>query len=72
MNFGVNVYNWLASNIQSLGLAALLIVGIYLVIERKLSKVVGLVLVSIVAIGFIYNTTGVKDLFLQLFNSFFN
>lgn len=71
MNFGQNVLTWFLSNVQPLILLAIGVIGIYGLIERKLSRVVGLLLLGIVAVGFVYNTEGVKDMFLSLFNSFF-
>lgn len=71
MNFGQNILTWFLSNVQPLILLAIGIIGIVALIERKISKVVGLLLLGIVAVGFVYNTEGVKDMFLSLFNSIF-
>lgn len=69
MNFGVNLYNWMSSNAQSLVLLAIIFIALYIMIEKKMSKLVGWILVGVCAVGFVYNTTGVKDLFLQIFNT---
>ncbi len=71
MNLGQNVLTWFLANVQPLILLAIGVIGLYGLIERKFSKVVGMILLGIVAVGFVYNTEGVKDMFLNLFNSFF-
>ncbi len=71
MNFGQNLFNWALGNIQPIILLAILCVGVYLMIERKISKVVGLLILSVVAVGFVFDTNSVKDLFLEMFHSFF-
>lgn len=71
MNFGQNILTWFLSNVQPLILLAIGVIGIVAMIERKVSKVVGLLLLGVVAVGFVYNTEGVKDMFLSLFNSIF-
>lgn len=71
MNFGQNILTWFLSNVQPLILLAIGVIGVVALFERKVSKVVGLLLLGIVAVGFVYNTEGVKDMFLSLFNSIF-
>lgn len=71
MNFGENVLNWVLQNLQPIVLLGIAVVGIVLFVEKKMSKIVGLIVVSIVAVGFVFATDDVKDIFLQLFNSFF-
>lgn len=72
MNFGQNVFNWLQTNLQPLVLVGILGIGIYIFVERKFSKVVGLVLIAIVAVGFVFATTDVKNILLNLFRQVFN
>lgn len=69
--FGQNILNWVLQNLQPIVLLALAIVGIVLFIEKKISKIAGLIIISIVAVGFVFDPTGVKDIFLGLFHSFF-
>ena len=71
MNFGQNLLTWFLGNVQPLMLLAIAVVGVYALIEKKISKVVGILLLSVVAVGFVFNTEGVKDILLDLFNSFF-
>lgn len=68
MNFGANLYNLLLSNGQSLVLAAIVIIGIYLGFKREFSKLLGFLIVALIAVGLVFNTAGVKDLLLELFN----
>lgn len=71
MNFGQNLYNWVIGNLQPIILLALAVSGVYFFAERKFSKIAGLVIVGIIAVGFVFATSDVKDIFLQLFQSFF-
>lgn len=71
MDFGQNILTWFLSNVRPLILLAIGVIGVVALIERKISKFVGLMLLGVVAVGFVYNTEGVKDMFLNLFNSFF-
>ena len=71
MNFGENILTWFLANVRPLILLAIGVIGVVALFERKVSKVLGLLLLGIVAVGFVYNTEGVKDMFLSLFNSIF-
>ena len=68
MNFGQNLYNWFLSNAQSLVLLAIVVIGLYLGLEREFSKLIGFLVVSLVAVGLVFNADGVKDILLELFN----
>ena len=68
MNFGQNLYNWFLSNAQSLVLMAIVVIGIYLGFKREFSKLIGFLVVALVAVGLVCNASGVKDVLLQLFN----
>ncbi len=68
MNFGQNLYNWFLSNAQSLVLLAIVVIGLYLGFKRKFSKLIGFLVVSLVAVGLVFNADGVKDILLELFN----
>ena len=68
MNFGQNLYNWFLSNAQSLVLLAIVVIGLYLGIKREFSKLIGFLVVSLVAVGLVFNADGVKDILLELFN----
>ena len=68
MNFGQNLYNWFLSNAQSLVLLAIVVSGLYLGFKREFSKLIGFLVVSLVAVGLVFNADGVKDILLELFN----
>ena len=65
MNFGQNLYTWFLSNAQSLVLMAIVVIGIYLGFKREFSKLIGFLVVALVAVGL---AGGVKDVLLELFN----
>ena len=54
------------SNAQSLVLMAIVVIGIYLGFKRELSKLIGFLVVALVAVGIVFNVSGVKDVLLQL------
>lgn len=68
MNFGQNLFNWFTSNAQSLVLMAIAIIGVYLGFKREFSKLIGFLVIAIIAVGLVFNTAGVKDVLLKLFN----
>lgn len=68
MNFGQNLYNWFLSNAQSLVLMGIVVIGLILAFKREFSKLVGFLVVTLIAVGLVYNASGVKDLLLNLFN----
>ena len=51
MNFGVNLYNWFLTNAQSLVLMAIVVIGIYLGFKREFSKLIGFLVVSLIALS---------------------
>lgn len=68
MNFGQNLYNWFLTNAQSLVLLAIVIIGLYLGFKREFTKLIGFVIIALIAVGLVFNAGGVKDVLLQLFN----
>lgn len=68
MNFGQNLYNWFLSNAQSLVLLAIVAIGLYLGFKREFSKLIGFLIIAIIAVGLVFNAAGVKDILLELFN----
>ena len=48
---------------------AIIVIGIYLGFKREFSKLIGFLVVALVAVGLVFNASGVKDVLLQLFNS---
>ena len=68
MNFGQNLYQWFLSNAQSLVLMAIVVIGIYLGFKREFSKLIGFLVVALIAVGLVFNAGGVKDVFFQKAN----
>ena len=69
MNFGQNLYTWFLTNAQSLVLMAIVVIGVYLGFKREFSKLIGFLVVALIAVDLVFNTAGVKDVLLQLFNN---
>lgn len=68
MNFGQNLYNWFLSNTQSLVLMAIVVIGIYLGFNREFSKLIGILVIVLIAMRLVFNASDVKDVLLKLFN----
>ena len=68
MNFGQNLFNWFTYNAQSLVLLAIAVIGVYLGFKREFSKLIGFMVIAAIAVGLVFNTAGVKNVLLQLFN----
>ena len=68
MNFGQNLFNWFTTNAQSLVFLAIAIIGVFLGFKREFSKLIGFLIIAAIAVGLVFNTAGVKDVLLQLFN----
>ena len=66
MNFGQNLYNWFLSNAQSLVLMAIVVIGIYLGFKREFSKLIGFLVIALIAVGLVINAGGVKDVLLAV------
>ena len=60
MNFGQNLYNWFLSNAQSLVLMAIVVIGVYLGFKREFSKLIGFLVIALIAVGLVFNASGVK------------
>ena len=59
MNFGQNLYNWFLSNAQSLVLMAIAVIGVYLGFKREFSKLIGFLVIALIAVGLVFNAAGV-------------
>ncbi|HER6945317.1 TPA: hypothetical protein VL939_001889, partial [Streptococcus pyogenes] len=42
--------------------------GLYLGFKREFSKLIGFLIIAIIAVGLVFNAAGVKDILLELFN----
>ena len=45
---------------------AIVVIGLYLGFKREFSKLIGFLVVSLVAVGLVFNADGVKDILLEL------
>ena len=43
-------------------------IGVYLGFKREFSKLIGFLVVALIAVGLVFNAGGVKDVLLELFN----
>lgn len=68
MNFGQNLYTWFLDNAQSLVLLAIVVIGLYLAFKREFSKLIGFLIIALVAVGLVFNASGVQEVLLNLFN----
>ena len=68
MNFGQNLYQWFLTNAQSLVLLAIVVIGLFLGFKREFSKLIGFLVIALIAVGLVLNASGVKDVLLNLFN----
>lgn len=46
----------------------IVVIGIYLGFKREFSKLIGFLVVALIAVGLVFNAGGVKDVLLELFN----
>ena len=49
-------------------LMAIVVIGIYLGFKREFSKLIGFLVIALIAVGLVFNAAGVKDVLLNLFN----
>lgn len=49
-------------------LMAIAVIGVYLGFKREFSKLIGFLVIALIAVGLVFNAAGVKDVLLQLFN----
>ena len=68
LNFGQNLYQWFLTNAQSLVLLAIVVIGLFLGFKREFSKLIGFLVIALIAVGLVFNASGVKDVLLNLFN----
>ncbi|WP_430798417.1 hypothetical protein [Bifidobacterium catenulatum] len=47
---------------------AIVVIGIYLGSKHEFSKLIGFLVVVLVAVGLVFNAGGVKDVLLDIFN----
>jgi len=69
LNWGQNLFNLFSTNVQPLVLMAIAAIGVYLGFKREFTKMVGFLVVALVAVGLVFNTAGSKDVLLKIFNT---
>ena len=60
MNFGQEFIQLVLSNAQSLVLMAIVVIGIYLGFKREFSKLIGFLVIALIAVGLVFNAGGVR------------
>lgn len=68
MNFGQNLYDWFLGNAQPIILLGIVVAAVVLLAKRKFTELLAVVVVAIIAVGFVYNTSGTKDAMLGIYN----
>ncbi|EMW6338125.1 hypothetical protein AAFE37_002608, partial [Enterococcus faecium] len=53
---------------QSLVLLAIVVIGLFLGFKLEFSKLIGFLVIALIAVGLVFNASGVKDVLLNLFN----
>lgn len=71
MAFGNNVNSWLAPQVQQIVLLAIVLIGAYFAIKREFTKLATTAVIALIAVGLTFNSSGVKDVLLKLFNQIF-
>ena len=49
-------------------LLAIVVIVLYLGFKREFSKLIGFLIIAIIAVGLVFNAAGLKDILLELFN----
>ncbi|HAP8533449.1 TPA: hypothetical protein IYJ03_001939 [Enterococcus faecium] len=64
----LSIYQWFLTNAQSLVLLAIVVIGLFLGFKREFSKLIVFLVIALIAVGLVFNASGVKDVLLNLFN----
>lgn len=67
MGWGQNAYNLFISDAGFIVMIAMAALGIYFGIKREFSKMIGFLIVMVVAAGLVFATSDVKDVMVELF-----
>lgn len=68
MDFGQNLYDWFLGNAQPIVLLGIVVVAVILLFKRKFTELLAVVVIAIIAVGFVFNTSGTKDAMLDVYN----
>ena len=66
--FRTKFISMVLTNAQSLVLLAIVVIGLFLGFKREFSKLIGFLVIALIAVGLVFNASGVKDVLLNLFN----
>lgn len=69
MSFGQNLLSWFLNQAQPILMVVLVAIGVYILVKRETSKLLGFILLAVGAVLLVFNVTGVKDALLALGNS---
>ncbi|HHJ3724502.1 TPA: hypothetical protein ACQJH0_003071, partial [Enterococcus faecium] len=61
----LSIYQWFLTNAQSLVLLAIVVIGLFLGFKREFSKLIGFLVIALIAVGLVFNASGVKDVLLN-------
>ncbi|HAR1074358.1 TPA: hypothetical protein M4T66_002661, partial [Enterococcus faecium] len=61
----LSIYQWFLTNAQSLVLLAIVVIGLFLGFKREFSKLIGFLVIALIAVGLVFNASGVKDVLLS-------
>ena len=68
MDFGQNLYDWFLGNAQPIVLLGIVVVAVILLFKRKFTELLAVVVIAIIAVGLVFNTSGTKDAMLDVYN----
>ena len=68
MNFGQTFITGFYQTLNHWCFLAIVVIGLYLGFKREFSKLIGFLIIAIIAVGLVFNAAGVKDILLELFN----
>lgn len=71
MVFGNNLNSWLTPQLQQIALLAIVLAGVFFAIKRETTKLAATAVIALIAVGLTFNSSGVKDVLLKLFNQIF-
>ena len=68
MGWGQNLYNAISADLGFIVLIAIMAVGVYFAVKREFTKLIGVAIVLVISVGFVFTPESVKDVMLRLFN----
>ena len=71
VNPGVEFYNYVSVNVQSLLMAGIVCIGLWFFLQRKMSNLVTVAIVTVIAVVFVFAPSVIKGLGIDIFNQFF-